>query len=128
VSDWDDLIERARENAESGGGAPPEWGERIALDIDEAIRGRHRGHEEGGKSGAYLLWDTDEEARYIWGCASLDREYDREQPAVGDDVVIARKENYRTQYDAPDDDPSGLSYGVATRKNEGPLPGHELPF
>jgi hypothetical protein len=118
---WDELERRAQESAESGG-VPAGWGSKIDLDVGDTFRGRHRGHEEGGKSGGWLAWDADGEPRYIWGCASLDREYDREQPNVGDDVAIVRSENYRTRFDDPDDDPTGLSYGVATRENKSPLP------
>jgi hypothetical protein len=129
VSDgWDDLERRAQESAESGG-VPADWGRKVDLEVGERFRGRHRGREEGGKSGAFLYWDIDAQERYIWSCASLEREYARENPAVGDDVAISRAENYRTQYDEPNGEPTGLSYGVATRKNESELPGQDdLPF
>jgi hypothetical protein len=121
AGDWDELDARAKKSAESGG-VPEHWGVRADVEVGEQARGRHRGHEEGGKSGAYLLW-IDGDERYIWGCTSLDREYDREKPNIGDDVVIAREANYRTQYDGPNDEPTGKSYGVATRENKSPLPG-----
>jgi len=132
---WDELERRAQESAE-GGGVPPGWGSRIDLDVGETFRGRHRGYEAGGKSGAYLLWDTVDGAEcYVWSCASLDREYGRESPSAGDDVAISRAMNYRTRFDDPDEDPTGLSYGVAARENRSPLPGSaeavddlDLPF
>jgi hypothetical protein len=126
---WDELIERAKESAQ-GGGVPANWGSKVELEPGDTFRGRHRGHEEGGKSGAYLFWDTDQEERFIWGCASLDREYEREQPSLGADVVVVREENYRTRFDDPEDEPSGLSYGVATRENNEPVPGsdQDAPF
>jgi hypothetical protein len=132
---WDELEQRARTSAESGG-TPAEWGLRIDLEVGETFRGRDRGGwVEGGKSGAYLLWDLDGVERFIWSCASLAREYDRELPSLGADVVISRSENYRTKYDDEDGEPTGLSYGVATRANDSPLPGAEdgqdvepLPF
>jgi hypothetical protein len=119
---WDDLVARAQQSADSGG-TPEEWGLRIDLEPGETFRGRHRGYEDGGKSGAYLAWDEEGAERFIWSCASLVREYDRERPEVGADVAIVRTENYRTQYDDPTDEPSGKSYGVATRENKSPLPG-----
>jgi hypothetical protein len=118
---WDELVERAKGSAQ-GGGTPAEWGTKIDLEVGETFRGRHRGHEEGGKSGAYLAWDTEQQERFIWACAALDREYDRERPGLGDDVAIAREGNYRTRFDDPGDEPTGLSYGVATRTNSEPLP------
>jgi hypothetical protein len=123
---WDELEQRARESADSGG-TPAEWGKKIDLEVGETFRGLHRGYEEGGKSGAYLAWDEDGEPRFIWSCASLQREYDRENPSVGDDVAIVRAENYRTRFDDDLDDPSGKSFGVAAGENRSPVPGAGTP-
>ena len=124
--EWDELEARAQESAESGG-VPANWGRRIDLEVGESFRGRDRGgYEEGGKSGAFLLWDSDGEERFIWSCASLKREYERESPSIGGDVVISRAENYHSQYDDPGE-ATGLSFGVASRENKSELPGGGQP-
>jgi hypothetical protein len=126
---WDELERRSQESAE-GGGVPAGWGSRVDLGVGESFRGRYRGREAGGKSGAFLLWDAHGQEMFIWSCASLEREFERENPNVGDDVVISRAENYRTRYDGDGDAPSGLSYGVAARENDSDLPSgdSEFPF
>jgi hypothetical protein len=124
---WDELERRSQESAE-GGGVPAGWGSRVALDIGESFRGRYRGREDGGKSGGFLLWDGDGQEVFVWSCASLEREFEREKPNVGDDVVISRAENYRTRYDGEADHPSGLSYGVATRENKSDLPSRDSGY
>jgi hypothetical protein len=119
----DDLLRRARQNAESGGGVPESAGELIELNVGESFTGRHRGSErDWGKSGAYLAWDEDGEPRFIWGCYRLDEEYKREQPAIGDGVGIHRGVNYKTRYD-DDGEASGLNYGLAVEPCDEPLPG-----
>jgi hypothetical protein len=88
---WDELEQRAQQSADSGG-TPPEWGKKVDLEVGETFRGRHRdGYQEGGRSGA-LLWDEDGEPRFIWANASLRRDYDREEPNLGDDVAIENGE------------------------------------
>ena len=95
----DDLIARAQANSE-GVVVPEEWGRLIEVEVGEHFAGRHRGHDDGGKSGAWLAWDEDDEPRFSsWGSYRLDREYERESPTLGDTVVIYRNENYETSYD-----------------------------
>jgi hypothetical protein len=118
---WDELERRAQGTA-SGVAVPDEWGSPIVLEVGELFRCRFRGFGEGGQSGAYLFWDMSGELRFIWSNASLRREIDREKPTIGDDVVLARSENYRTQYQGPDEEPAGYSFGVATRRNDSPVP------
>ena len=120
----DDLLRRARQNAESGT-VPESAGERIELEVEETFTGRHRGREpEWGKgnSGAWLAWDDDGEPRFIWGCHRLNQEYEREQPAIGDRVVIHRGVNYKTRFDSAGE-ATGLTYGLAKEPCDEPLPG-----
>jgi hypothetical protein len=118
--DWDDLIDRARQ-ASSGTTVPEDWGELIEIEVGAHFAGRHRGHGEGGKSGAWLAWDETGEPRFIWGCYRLDQEYGRVSPTVGDTIVIFRSENYKTRHDA-DGETTGLGYGLAVEPNNAALP------
>jgi hypothetical protein len=119
--DWDELLDEAREAAESGG-VPASAGELIEIGPGEAFTGRHRGQEpEWGKSGAYLAWDDDDEPRFLWGCYSLDREFKREQPAVGARIAIWRGPNYKSRYD-DEGEATGLRYGLACEPCPDPLP------
>jgi hypothetical protein len=127
----DDLLRRARQNAERGG-LPTSAGELIEIQPGGTFTGRHRGREaEWGKSGAYLVWAEDDEPGYLWGCYTLDQEYEREQPAVGARVAIWRGPNYRTRYD-DEGEASGLNYGLACERCDDPLPDadgdDEFPF
>jgi hypothetical protein len=125
--DWDELERRAHESATGGGGAPAEWGAQVVVEVGETFRGRvrHADWVEGGRSGGFLVWDGSGNDRYIWSCTSLRREWGREKPSVGDDLVVSRGPNYRSRFDDTEDAPSGLSYGVATRENRLPLPAEE---
>jgi hypothetical protein len=121
----DDLRARARENSESTP-VPPEWGEGVELEEGSGeFYGRYRGigTDPAFKSPAVLLWDEAGEKLFIWTCARLDRELERERPEIGADIAIYRGPNYLTQYDrAEGRDPTGLGYGVATAPNPAPLP------
>jgi hypothetical protein len=116
----DDLHNRAKESAK-GFVVPDEWGEQVQLEVGEFFDGRHRGFADGGKSGAWLLWGDNGELLFIWNAYRLQQGYDRENPSIGDRVVIFRDEDYRTQYDA-EGEASGLGYGVATKPCSDPLP------
>jgi hypothetical protein len=129
------LIERARARSQ-GAGVPESWGRLIQLEPDgDPFVGRHRGVDsaEGFNSGVYLLWDEAGELCFIWSCYRLNREYEREQPAAGADVVIVRAANYRTKYDVAGE-ATGLNYTVESEPNSAPLPdepardGDALPF
>jgi hypothetical protein len=118
----DDLISRARERAE----APPipeEWGYRIALEEGESFVGRWRDRtvDEDNDRPIYLFWDESGEPCFSRHYASLERELNREDPAVGATVVIYRGDNYKTQYD-DEAEKSGQSYGVTVEPNDDPLP------
>jgi hypothetical protein len=126
MSGWDELAARAIEAAESGR-VPASWGERIDVPAGGVFRGRYREHDDGGNSGAYLLWDEDGRECFLYGCVSLDREMKREHPDVGHRVVISRGENYKTKFDA-EGEATGRNYGVAAEPSDEPLPGDELPF
>jgi hypothetical protein len=123
---WDELTARAQEAAESGG-TPDSWGDRIDIPVGGVFRGRYRGHDDGGRSGAHLLWDEDGRECFVYGKVSLDREMEREQPGIGYRVVISRGENYKSQYDE-DGEATGLNYGVAAEASDEPVPGDELAY
>src|SRR5262245_39891372 len=125
MSGRDELHNRARESAK-GFVVPDEWGEQIQLEVGEFFDGRHRGFAEGSKSGAWLLWGENDEALFIWNAYRLQQAYDKENPSIGDRVVIFRDEDYRTQYDA-EGEASGLGYGVACESCSDPLPGSGVP-
>lgn len=119
-----DLHVRAKSAAESSGGVVAEfWGELIEIEVGGDFSGRYRGHDEGGRSGAHLFWDDEGEERFIWGSYRLDQEFEREQPAVGAQVVIYRSSNYKTRFDK-EGEATGLSYGIATEPSADPLPGN----
>jgi hypothetical protein len=115
-----DLIGRARAASE-GGAVPEEWGELIELEVGDHFVGRHRGHDDGGKSGAWLAWDEDGAERFVRGCYRLDQEYAKAEPTIGDDIAIFRGPNYKTRFD-DDGGASGLGYGLAVERNDAPLP------
>jgi hypothetical protein len=128
----DGLHDRARESAK-GFVVPDEWGEQIQLEVGEFFDGRHRGWSDEGKSGAWLLWDGEDEPCFFWGCFRLRQAYEREKPNIGDRVSIFRDENYRTSHD-DEGEASGLGYGVACEPCADPLPeggapdDHGIPF
>jgi hypothetical protein len=126
----DDLRRRAKQNANSGG-VPESAGELVELEVGDDFVGRHRGSGPNwgkGKYGAWLTWDEDGKPRFIWGCYRLNEEYEREQPAVGDRIVIHRSANYSSQYDEPGE-ATGLTYGLAKGPCDEPLPDtDEIPF
>jgi hypothetical protein len=124
VMSADDLLRRARQNAERSGGVPESAGELIGFEVGDDFSGRHRGREPNwgmGEYGVWLVWDDDGEPRFIWGCYRLNEEYEREQPAIGDRVVIHRGVNYKTRFD-DEREASGLNYGLATEPCDEPLP------
>jgi hypothetical protein len=63
----DDLLQKARQNAESSG-VPESAGELIGLAVGEDFSGRRRGREADwgkGQYGAWLAWDDDGGPRFI---------------------------------------------------------------
>jgi hypothetical protein len=125
----DDLRDRAEKNAQ-GFVVPDGWGEEIELEVGDHFEGRYRGHSDEGRSGGWLLWDTDGELRFIWGNYRLDQGF--ENVNVGDRVVIFRAENYHTRFD-DEGDATGLGHGVAAEPCGDPLPGaspagDDIPF
>jgi hypothetical protein len=121
----DDLHNRARESAK-GFVVPDEFGEQVEIQVGEFFEGRHRGFGEGGKQGAWLAWDADDQPVFLWNCYRLQQGYDRESPSIGDRVVIFRDDDYHTQYDEPDE-ATGLGYGVACEPCSDPLPENGAP-
>jgi hypothetical protein len=118
-----DLIARAQRSA-AGAEVPVEWGELIEIAVGGHFLGRHRGHGDGGRSGAWLAWDVAGNKRFIWGNYRLDQEYAREGPAIGDTVAIVRGPNYKTRFD-DDGEASGLGFGLAIEPSSAPLPADE---
>jgi hypothetical protein len=121
----DDLVGQARDAAHRAG-VPEDWGEVIEISVGDHFIGRHRGFGEGGRSGAWLYWDESGDERFLWNCYRLEQEYKREDPSLGDTIVVFRDENYHSQYD-DDGDATGLSYGIAKELNEAPVPGADGP-
>jgi hypothetical protein len=113
------LEERAKQAAESGA-IPASWGESIEIEVGDSFRGRFRGHDDGGRSGAWLFWDTAGDERFLWGSYRLDREFERESVPIGAKVVVYRAENYSSQYD-DEGEATGLSYGIAWEESSDPL-------
>ena len=128
MSGRDELIARAKERAETTP-TPEEWGYRITLEEGESFVGRWRGQtvdEDNSNRSIYLFWDESSEWCFSRSYASLDRELDREQPAIGATVVIYRGDNYKTQYD-DEGEASGQSFGVTVEPNDDLLPGEPVP-
>jgi hypothetical protein len=121
----DDLVELARQRSE-GLIAPGTWGRELEIQEDGGVfAGRYRGSDQqaGFKSTAYLFWGEGGELRFVFSCARLDAEFERETPNIGDDVVLYRGPNYKTKYDRDETKaPTGLAYGMATRPNPAALP------
>jgi hypothetical protein len=127
MSDRDDLIQRAKERAETPP-TPEEWGYRIQIEEGGSFAGRWHTEtvdEDNNNRPIYLFWDEDGEACFHRHYASLERELAREQPATGATIVVARSENYKTQYD-DEGEKTGQSYGVSSEPNDAPLPGEPL--
>ena len=118
-SDWDELIARARERAETSP-VPEEWGYRIKLEEGDHFAGRWRGEtvddkntdDDGKPKRIFLFWDGDDAACFSRTYAALAREIDRVQPTIGCTIVIYRGGDYVGQQGAGD------SFGVATEPNE----------
>jgi hypothetical protein len=120
------LRKRARDSAQ-GFVAPPTWGEQIQLEVDEFFDGRHREWtDEGGRSGAWLLWNEVGEPCFIFGCYRLRQAFEREKPNLGDRVSIYRDENYHSSYDEPGE-ATGLGYGAACEPCNDPPPESDAP-
>jgi hypothetical protein len=120
-----DLRARAKES-EKGFIVPDEWGEQVQLEVGGYFEGRHRGFAEGGKTGAWLAWDSTGGLCFIWNCYRLQQGYDREKPNIGDRVVIFRDSDYRTKYD-DEGEASGLGFGLACEPCSDPLPESGAP-
>jgi hypothetical protein len=115
----DELERRARENAAERDGSA--WGYRVALEVDEAFRGRYRGETlaTGGDYGdqrLFLFWDRDGAECYMRGHASLVGKIEAATPAIGDDVVVVRGADYQSSGG------TGYAYGIAATTNDAPLP------
>lgn len=135
MSGRDDLLARARESSE-GAVVPADWGEVVELEEDGGeFYGRYRGTaaDPAFKSAVVLLWDEDGGERFMWTNVRLDRELERESPAIGATIAIFRGPNYETKHDrAEGGEPTGLGLGVACEQNDAPLPGaddgDDIPF
>jgi hypothetical protein len=124
MSGRDELIARAKERAETAP-TPEEWGYRVQLDENDVFAGRWRGETtdpDNDDRRIFLFWDEDGELCFHRFYAALGREVDRVQPTVGDTVVVARGNNYRSQYDDPGEE-TGQSYGLEAEPCSDPLPG-----
>jgi hypothetical protein len=128
----DDLIARAKASSE-GFVVPEHWGEAVELEEGGGVFvGRYRGVETDSRGEpVYLFWDEENKLRFFWSAYRLRQGVEREKPALGDTVGVFRDDNYETKYDDPGE-PTGIAYGVASEKNDAPLPetndDDDLPF
>ena len=124
VSSFEDLIDRAKENA----GAPErddEWGEKVETleETDDLFVGRFRGEAEdenydGHGRRVHLLWDDQDKPVWYRGKWGLNREMDQRYPNVGDRIAIVVGDAWEGK-----DGISGFYYGVEVEQCDDPLPG-----
>ena len=123
MTDWDDLIARAKQAA--GGGTHDDWGDRVdGLEVtDDLFQGSYRGEVEdeaydGHGRRIHLLWDSAGEECWVRGKWSLNAEFDRVQPKVGDTVVIYVGDAWEGKSGV-----AGFYFGLESEPNAAPLPG-----
>jgi hypothetical protein len=126
---FDDIVARAKERAAAAGGGHDDWGSRVeGLEVtDDLFQGRYRGEAEdenydGHSRRVHLLWDaTNDEACWVRGKWSLNNEFDRVRPNVGDTIVIYVGDAWEGKSGA-----SGFYFGVEAEPNDSPLPGQPV--
>jgi hypothetical protein len=92
------------------------------LEPGESFLGRYRGEDTDSRGNSIpLFWDEAGEPCFFWSAYRLSQAMEREQPAIGATCCVVREDNFKTRFDL-DDEPTGKSYGVASKPNDDPLP------
>jgi hypothetical protein len=128
MSASEDLLEQAQarlqELEQLGDGG--DLGDRVELEPGEHFAGRFRGeatmHTKDGDSFPVIaLWDAAGSFRFHYRNAALVEELVECDPAVGDELVIVRGEDYAFEVDG--EPRTKHPYAVRTRASSDPLPG-----
>jgi hypothetical protein len=116
---FDDLVEKARERAETPP-TPADWGYRVQLDPSDSFVGRWRGEavdEQNANRRIFLFWDSNDQPCFSRTYTALAREIDRVQPTLGCTIVVYRGDDYAGQGGNP-----GYAFGVVTEPNDAAPP------